>query len=228
MDLEAGICSEGNVSNGNSQNWIREDGGFNFPFSTEGGDPETLSVCNNQDSNETNTLRQVISRNQVSLLREILDAETKLDRPRFIEMLSRYREVLLSARECIAARVESKVQSHPSIRKKISKKAKHLRKRTTFGGPLGPVTDFGVQGFLPHPLVIDPTTEMYYTEDSLSDASEDNFTAQVKDYGSTGDFGETSNDELYGLARLEYDAYDRNPYFNMALGDSMNDLAEFE
>lgn len=228
MDVEGGAPQEEDALGDKPQDWFGDDDGFNLAFSTGSGDPETLSVCNNQDSNETNTLRQVICQSQFGFLQDVYNSGVALDRPRMMEMLSRYREVLLSARECIAARAQSKAQSQPSIRKKIQKKAKNFRKKATFGGPLATPTDFGAQAFLPSPLMVNPATEMYYTDDSLSDASEDNFVAPGRDYGSTGEFAEKTNDELYGLAHLEYEAHDRNPYFNLALGDSMNDLGEFE
>ena len=87
--------------------------------------------------------------------------------------------------------------------------------------------DFGATCFLQSPTVVDPTATLYF-DDTLSEASDINYPCSGgKDFGSTDNFPDKTNDELYGFKRFDNEAFERELYFGLALEDSMHDLGDF-
>lgn len=192
---------------------------------------EVLSLCDDGNSAESMMLRRALGRTQHKLIRALYDPSEPLTRHRLTEILSRQREALLSARDCINARADCLVLNDIPAKKKIAKKVKLGRKSATVLSSRV-ATGTGLATMLTNPIEVESEGDLYFANDWFSEGFETE-EREMKGMG-MGGFGEGRSDgwaerteeELYGMGRLEADLSERNLYFS--LPESHNYFCEFD
>ena len=194
---------------------------------------EVLSLCDDGNSAESMMLRRALGRTQHKLISALYDTSEPLTRHRLTEILSRQREALLSTRDVINARADCLVLNDIPANKKITKKAKLGRRSATVVSSRTAMGT-GLAMMLNNPIEVESEGDLYFANDCFSEG----FEIEEREMGGMGSgmegFGdgrgngwaEKTEEELYGMGRLETDFYDRNIYFSSP--ESQNYLCEFD
>jgi hypothetical protein len=173
---------------------------------------EALSICDDFNSAESFTLRRALGHAQNKLLRELYSPRDSITRSKLLEVLGRHREALLSTRDCITARADCLVMNDIPTRKKITKKTRGSRRHPLCGVNRG---ESGPTPLLPAPIEVDSENDLYFANDYFSEQYEDpNVSGGFFDCDRSLRWGHQAEDELYGMARLETDCFERNIYFS--------------
>jgi len=187
---------------------------------------ETQGNCENTHSEEKMKLMVILGSQQKVFLERIKNEKVPLTQVELIELLAQQKEMLTSAHDCLTARAESVVMKAPAQRKRIIKKTRAGRKRTSRILDTTPASDGYPILLLPEPA------EANQTHEQLLNNSFDDY-----EYRGGLDFQMsprrilelpegTTDDDVYGMRRLEADDFERNLYFG--LSESMLEFPDFD
>lgn len=174
---------------------------------------EVLSICDDANSAEATTIRRALIQAQQKLLLALYDPQAPLTRGRLLDILNRQREALLSARDCVTARAGCLVLNDLPAKKKIAKKVKPGRRPPRLTSTR-PATGTGLACLLVAPVEVDFEGDLYLANDYFSERGE-----SVSPMGELADdtrsyrWDGRTEEELYGMGRLEDDTFASNIYF---------------
>lgn len=179
---------------------------------------EQQGMCEDSHSEEKIKLMTALSSQQKKFLNTIKEQTDALTRGDLIELLTQQREMLLSARDCLAARADSAVMKTPVPRKRIVKKTRTGRKRMSGSSDTKASSDGCPILLLPQPVDAEAVQN---NEQFLNNSFEDFEYRGALDFPMSPRrvfaFPEgTTDDDFYGMKRLEADNFERNLYFGLS------------
>lgn len=187
---------------------------------------EEQGNCENTHSEEKIKLMVILGSQQKMFLEKIRNEKVPLTHDELIKLLAQQKEMLTSAHDCLTARAESAVMKAPAQRKRIIKKTRTSRKRTSRTFDITPASDGFPILLLPEPAEVNQTNEQLLNNSFEDYEFRGGLDFQMSPHRILELPEGTTDDDVYGMKRLEAEDFERNLYFG--LSESMLEFPDFD